>query len=672
MAFLIVLAAVFLVSPALAAKSPAIALSPGTGVPGTTLTVKGSGFANGEGVDVTFDGSLAGKATTNNRGTFSLGFMVSKSLAPGPYLVKAVGETSNLAAQAVFTVKDPVSIVLSPPFGPTNTAVTVTGTLFKSKESVNLYFDGTLAALAVANASGNFSQSFLVPASAGVGPHTVTAVGQTSSLTAQAAFVVTAPAAPAVTLNPGVGPPTTQTAVTGANFGKNEVVDIYFDTTDLVLASTSGSGAFTQNLQVPAAAAPGQHWITAVGRASGLSAQIPFTVQTDWAQFRYGPRHSGYNPFENVLSPANVSGLGQTWTATTGSYIESSPAVANGVVYVGSWDNKLYAFNAGSGATLWTATTGFIILSSPAVANGVVYVGSYDSNLYAFNAASGAPLWTAATGDWIYSSPAVANGVVYVGSVDGKLYAFNAGSGALLWTAITDNAIYSSPAVANGVVYVGSYDGKLYAFNAASGAQLWAATTGNAIFSSPAVANGVVYVASWDTKLYAFNASTGATLWTATTGGSIDSSPAVANGVVYVGSGDKKLYAFNAASGAQLWTATTGSWIPSSPAVANGVVYVGSLDGKLYAFDATKGPFTGQTLWTATTGGSIESSPAVANGVVYVGSGDGKIYAYNLAAGMAGFAPLTSTATTAAETLAAPAGPPSPADLKPDHSLKLE
>jgi outer membrane protein assembly factor BamB len=54
------------------------------------------------------------------------------------------------------------------------------------------------------------------------------------------------------------------------------------------------------------------------------------------------------------------------------------------VVYVGSEDGKLYAFNAITGATLWTATTGAAVDSSPAVANGVVYVGSYDNKLYAF------------------------------------------------------------------------------------------------------------------------------------------------------------------------------------------------------------------------------------------------------------------------------------------------
>ena len=54
----------------------------------------------------------------------------------------------------------------------------------------------------------------------------------------------------------------------------------------------------------------------------------------------------------------------------------SSPAVANGVVYVGSADHNVYALNAGTGAKLWSYTAGGVSDSSPAVANGVVYVGS--------------------------------------------------------------------------------------------------------------------------------------------------------------------------------------------------------------------------------------------------------------------------------------------------------
>jgi outer membrane protein assembly factor BamB len=68
------------------------------------------------------------------------------------------------------------------------------------------------------------------------------------------------------------------------------------------------------------------------------------------------------------------------------------------------------------------------VYSSPAVAGGVVYVGSYDGHVYALDAKTGERLWRYQTGDEVVSSPAVAGGVVYVGSWDDYLYALDVGS----------------------------------------------------------------------------------------------------------------------------------------------------------------------------------------------------------------------------------------------------
>jgi serine/threonine-protein kinase len=63
--------------------------------------------------------------------------------------------------------------------------------------------------------------------------------------------------------------------------------------------------------------------------------------------------------------------------------VESSPAVAGGVVYVGSTDNYVYALDASTGDLRWRYQTGHRVESSPTVAGGVVYVGSTDNYVYA-------------------------------------------------------------------------------------------------------------------------------------------------------------------------------------------------------------------------------------------------------------------------------------------------
>jgi outer membrane protein assembly factor BamB len=375
----------------------------------------------------------------------------------------------------------------------------------------------------------------------------------------------------------------------------------------------------------------------------------------DWPTFRSDTAHSGLNPAESAIGAGNVGALAPAWTAPTGSGVYSSPAIANGTTYVGSDDGKLYAVDAAGAsncsagpprtcAPLWTAATGGTVRSSPAVANGNVYVGSDDGKLYAFdaagqfNCAAGPPKtclarWVTATGAGVRSSPVVANGVVYVGSDDAGVYALNATTGQVIWKTITGAAVRSSPAVAGGVVYVGSDDKGLYALDAATGAVRWKTTTAAAVRSSPAVANGAVYVGSDDAGLYALNATTGQVLWKTTTGASVRSSPAVSNGVVYVGSDDAKVYALDASTGAVRWTVPLGAIVRSSPAVANGLVYVGSDGGSLSVFDAlgaigcSGAPKTCSPLRVVPTGGFVRSSPGVANGVVYVGSADSRLYA---------------------------------------------
>ena len=80
------------------------------------------------------------------------------------------------------------------------------------------------------------------------------------------------------------------------------------------------------------------------------------------------------------------------WSLSSRDVIDSSPTIANGIVYIGSQDHKLYALDAATGSTLWTYTAGNVIDSSPTIANGVVYVGSWNGKLYAFHLPNGARL----------------------------------------------------------------------------------------------------------------------------------------------------------------------------------------------------------------------------------------------------------------------------------------
>ena len=93
--------------------------------------------------------------------------------------------------------------------------------------------------------------------------------------------------------------------------------------------------------------------------------------------------------------------------------------MANGHVYIGSSDRRVYALDAFTGSKEWSFTTGKAVTSALAVANGVVYAVSRDNKVYALKAAGGHKLWSAITGP---GAPTVANGRVFVGS--GTMFAF--------------------------------------------------------------------------------------------------------------------------------------------------------------------------------------------------------------------------------------------------------
>src|SRR5262249_14281240 len=113
--------------------------------------------------------------------------------------------------------------------------------------------------------------------------------------------------------------------------------------------------------------------------------------------------------------------------------------------------------------------------SSPAVADGVVYVGCRDAHVYAIDAASGRKKWDYPTSkSWVVGTPAVRDGVVYVGTSDSaRFLALDAKTGRLRFNFDAKAYVFSSAAVAGDLVYVGSHNGKLYAVDARTGKLAW-------------------------------------------------------------------------------------------------------------------------------------------------------------------------------------------------------
>jgi len=103
-------------------------------------------------------------------------------------------------------------------------------------------------------------------------------------------------------------------------------------------------------------------------------------------------------------------------------YYSSAAVTANRVV-VGGRDKLVHGLSL-AGKAVWTFTTRARVESSPAIADGRVFVGSNDGRFYVLNLSTGAKLWEFNAGAPLSASPAIGKGRIVIGSQDGRLYCF--------------------------------------------------------------------------------------------------------------------------------------------------------------------------------------------------------------------------------------------------------
>ncbi len=330
------------------------------------------------------------------------------------------------------------------------------------------------------------------------------------------------------------------------------------------------------------------------------------------------PIHAQHDNSRGLDAP-NISPV---WTFSCEDEIRSTAAVSRGVVYVGAYDNNLYAVSKGEGEFIWKYPTTDGIASSPFVYQDQVFMGSADSHLYSLRRSTGRLNWRYGTGGPIYSSPRADYDHVFFGSDDGYLYALNVSDGRRVWQAKAHSTVRSSPCVGEERIYFGTEGGYVFCLDL-SGQIQWQFQAKRSITSSPALAEDMIIVGSRDSTVYAIDANSGWALWRFRTKKPIVSSPTIADGVVYIGSSDGNLYALDIFSGQQTWLFEADGQINSSPAVWEDAIYFGATDGCLYCVSAKRG----KLRWRFKSDGMFVASPTIVDGVIYVGSCDHNLYA---------------------------------------------
>ena len=353
------------------------------------------------------------------------------------------------------------------------------------------------------------------------------------------------------------------------------------------------------------------------------AALAQWAVPDAWPQFRGNPLLTGVSKSD---VPKNVRLL---WTYEAGESIESSAAIADGTVFVGTQKGELIAVDLESGGLRWkyNAAKEGIGESSPGVGGGVVYVGDLAGTLHAVGARDGRPLWTFKTGGEIKSSPVIVGDRVLIGSYDQHLYCLSAARGELLWKLKTNGPVHSTGGVTGGLIFIAGCDEIFRGVRIADGRETFSVASGAYTGASPALMEGSAFYGTFNNEVLSVGLAARRIRWRyqhPQRRFPYYSSAAVVEGRVVVGGRDKMVHCINAASGKSVWTFATRARVESSPALASGRVFVGSNDGRIYELDF----YSGAKLGEFNAGAPVSASPAIARGRIVVGAQDGRLYCF--------------------------------------------
>jgi hypothetical protein len=367
----------------------------------------------------------------------------------------------------------------------------------------------------------------------------------------------------------------------------------------------------------------------------------------DWPMFRHDAARSGHadGPAPQLTRIA--------WSADLGGPVDSSPAIAEGLVVAGTARGTFHALDVATGTAKWDVDIGNPMVSSPCVDSGRVFVGCVDGYLYALELSTGKQLWRARTGRSVTASPLTIGNRAICGSTDGRLYAFSVSDGQRIWKTEPGGEIHAGAAANSAVVVYGDWDHRVRCVRVEDGSAVWPEpyVAEGPIVASPVIegAHCVISTISptgiqppHSLNTHCLDLATGKRLWgqsgknpwqTDKEGQmSVSTSPTIVGEDVWFmtmeGYGNWNAVVRSAklesgARGADIRQHSRGKLAisDSSPALAGNLLYFADYAAFAYQIDTN----TRRPLNVLPLGAKTASSPAISDGRLYIGLTDGKL-----------------------------------------------
>lgn len=394
------------------------------------------------------------------------------------------------------------------------------------------------------------------------------------------------------------------------------------------------------------------------------SENAPAPMPKQWTQFRLNARSN----------PVIAYNGAPDWTVQTKGAFSSSPAVVDGVVYLGNNAGSLYAVDLATGYVRWVYRVKNPIMSNPLVYDGIVIIGEGNANsttyvprrkvqvgdgpnaLIGINAKTGMTAWRVPLSGTGMPTPVIVNGVLLHHNGSGGIIALDPRTGRVLYRKYVKSiaSMVGLLPLRNGlVVTTGIFPNRVFAFNPTNGDIVWqyeVSSNDSGIGDCPPASDGAHvfgdYIAPPNPKLeagvgapgvervYSLDAETGQVIWnvgleSGMVGPRNESAiPLVAHNVLYLGSAiSPYMHAIDTQTGKVLWSTKVEGNVLGGVVERNDKIYFGGRGGNIWALDAKTGAILGK--YPTPTPFNV-ASPVIVGHSLIIGSKTGTIYAVPL------------------------------------------
>lgn len=197
----------------------------------------------------------------------------------------------------------------------------------------------------------------------------------------------------------------------------------------------------------------------------------------------------------------------------------ANPVIDSGLVYAGSYSNRVYVLDAETGSLEGKITLPddkHKLIAPVVVTDALVLIPSSDSTLYAYRKGEyGQPIWKTALTNELWQAPTVLDGTVYAVTLDKKIHTINLADGKLIRSVGTDGAIMDGFTASGGRLYFSTFGRKVEILDPATGEIKTLLNAESEFWAAPLVIGEALIAVDLQGTIYARSLD-GAELWTRT------------------------------------------------------------------------------------------------------------------------------------------------------------